>query len=258
MKWMDTHAHLDDKAFDKDRAAVIARCADVSLGVVTIGSSMRSSRAAVRLAERHHGIWATVGVHPHNASTLNGDALRELEQLADGDRVVGIGEIGLDYYRDLSPRPRQREAFRAQLDLAGRLDLPVSIHNRESTDDMLTILRDVESVRGVVHSFLGDGELANEFLALGLYLGIGGPLTFPKNGVLRDAVKSVPLGRIVLETDCPYLTPVPYRGRRNEPAYVTYVAETIAELKGIDVDDVAAQTTENTLRLFAVLPRPLS
>ena len=252
MKWMDTHAHLDDKAFDKDRAAVISRCAALSLGIVTIGSSVTSSCAAVRLAGRHRGIWATVGIHPHNASSLDEAALRELERLAKDERVVGIGEIGLDYYRDLSPRPCQRDAFRAQLALAVRLDLPVCIHNRESTDDMLSILRDAETIRGVVHSFLGDGELANEFLGLGLHLGIGGPLTFPKNGILRDAVRAVPLDRIVLETDCPYLTPVPYRGRRNEPPYVTYVAETIAELKGIDPDDIAATTTKNALRLFGV------
>ncbi len=250
MKWMDTHAHLDDKAFDPDRAAVIARCAAVSLGIVTIGTSVASSRAAVRLAGRHRGIWATVGVHPHNASSLDEGALRELERLATDDRVVGIGEIGLDYYRDLSPRPSQRDALRAQLELATRLDLPVCLHNRESTDDMLAVLRDVGTLRGVVHSFLGDARLANEFLKLGVHLGIGGPLTFPKNGVLREAVRTVPLDRIVLETDCPYLTPVPYRGRRNEPAYVTYVAETIAEVKGIDPGDVAVQTTRNAVQLF--------
>jgi len=250
MKWMDTHAHLDDKAFDKDRAAVIARCATASLGIVTIGSSVASSRTAVHLAGRHRGIWATVGVHPHNASSLDECALHELERLAKDDRVVGIGEIGLDYYRDLSPRPSQRDAFRAQLALAARLDLPVCIHNRESTDDMLSILRDAGTIRGVVHSFLGDGELANEFLALGLHLGIGGPLTFPKNGILRDAVRAVPLDRIVLETDCPYLTPIPYRGRRNEPAYVTYVAAAIGELKGIDPDVVAEHTTQNAVQLY--------
>jgi TatD DNase family protein len=249
---MDTHAHLDDKAFDKDRAAVISRCAAASLGLVTIGTSVTSSREALRLAQRHRGMWATVGVHPHNATSLSDAALRELRDLASCELVVGIGEIGLDYYRDLSPRPRQRDAFRAQLDLAAEFDLPICIHNRESTSDLLAILREVENVRGVVHSFLGDGELATEFLSLGFYLGIGGPLTFPKNGALRDAVKSSPLDRIVLETDCPYLTPVPYRGRRNEPVYVTYVAETIADLRGIDLDDVARQTTENAVRLFGL------
>jgi TatD DNase family protein len=179
--------------------------------------------------------------------------LIELRQLAQNKLVIGIGEIGLDYYRDLSPRDRQRRAFAQQLTLATELSLPVCLHNRESTDDLLAILKNAgDPYRGVVHSFLGDGSLAEEFMALGLCLGIGGPLTYPKNGMLREAVKHVPLDRILLETDCPYLTPVPYRGRRNEPAYVKYVAEEIARLKGIIVEDVARQTTVNAIRVFGL------
>jgi len=248
---IDSHAHLDDRAFEKDRAAVIARCFEASIGVVTIGADLRSSREAVRMAGRHRGIWATVGVHPHDAKKVTADVLSEIESLAAG--AVGIGEIGLDYYRDLSPRDVQRKVFAGQLELAERLDLPVAIHNRESTDDLLAILRSHAAThRGVIHSFLGDRALAEAFLELGFHLGIGGPITFPKNGTLREAVRTIPLDRILLETDCPYLTPVPYRGRRNEPAYVRYVAEAVAEIKGLAVEDVAHQTTENTQRLFGL------
>jgi len=253
MKWIDSHAHLDDRAFEADRAAVIARSSEAEMGILTIGSSLRSSRKAVQLASRYRRVWATAGVHPHNAKSVDKAALTELKELARDELVVGIGEIGLDYYRDLSPHDRQRQAFKQQLNLAIELQLPVCLHNRESTDDLLAVLKKAgESHCGVVHSFLGDGTLAEEFLALGLHLGIGGPLTFPKNEALREAVKCAPLNRILLETDCPYLTPVPYRGRRNEPVYVQYVAEEIAQLKDISVEDVALQTTKNSIRLFGL------
>jgi len=249
LKLVDSHAHLDDRAFAKDRAALIARCFEESIGIVTIGADLRSSREAVRLAARHRAIWATVGVHPHDAKTVTEEVLAEIEELAR--RAVGIGEIGLDYYRDLSPRDVQRRAFSAQLELASRLGLPVVIHNRESTDDLLAILREHPAVhRGVIHSFLGDRDLAETFLAMGFYLGIGGPITFPKNETLREAVRAVPLDRVLLETDCPYLTPVPYRGRRNEPAYVRFVAEAIAELKGTPVGEIERMTTANALGLI--------
>ena len=253
MKWIDSHAHLDDRAFAKDLAAVIARCTEADLGVMLIGASLHSSRDAVRLANRYRRMWATVGVHPHNAKRVNADVLEELRALADHERVIGIGEIGLDYYRDLSPRDVQQAVFRQQLELAQEINLPTCLHNRESTDDLLAILQSVSTThRGVVHSFLGDMSLATQFLELGFHLGVGGPLTFPKNSLLRDAVRHIPLDRILLETDCPYLTPVPYRGRRNEPVYVRYVAEEIARLKGLTIDEVAGQTLANTQRLFGI------
>jgi len=253
MKWIDSHAHLDDRTFDNDRAAVIARCSEAEMGVLTIGSSLRSSHEAVRLATRYRNVWAAVGVHPHNAKSVDESTLIELKELALNELVVAIGEIGLDYYRDLSPRDRQRQAFEQQLTLAAELNLPICLHNRESTDDLLAILKNAgEQYRGVVHSFLGDGMLAEEFLAMGFHLGIGGPLTFPKNAVLREAVKHVPLDRILLETDCPYLTPIPYRGRRNEPVYVEYVADEIAKLKDIAPQEIANQTTENAICLFTL------
>ena len=253
MRLIDSHAHLDDRAFGKDRAAVIARAFAEKIGVITIGSDLRSSREAVHLAERHRRIWATVGAHPHGAKRIDASTLEEFQQLAKRDVVVAIGEIGLDYYRDLSPRDVQRRVFRQQLGLARRVDLPVCLHNRESTDDLLGILREAgDEHRGVVHSFLGDSDLAREFLDLGLHLGIGGPVTFAKNDALREAVKGVPAERLLIETDCPYLTPVPYRGRRNEPSYVVHVAEDIAGLKGISVEDISRQTTQNAVRLFGL------
>jgi TatD DNase family protein len=253
MRLIDTHAHLDDRAFDSDRPALIARLHADGVGAVTVGASLESSREAVRLAERHRSIWATVGVHPHGAKYVSPGVLRELEELAKSPRVVAIGEIGLDYYRDLSPRDIQRTVFAEQLELAKKLGLPVVLHNRESTDDLVAILRQAgKSHRGVVHSFLGDAALAETFLALGLYLGVGGPLTYPANEALRDAVRRAPLDRLVLETDCPYLTPVPYRGKRNEPAYIEFVAAEIARLRDISIDEVARQTTANALALFHI------
>ena len=253
MDLIDSHAHLDDRAFSGDRAAVVARMFSQSVGAITIGSSLRSSREALRIAERHRGIWATVGVHPHDAKDVKAATLGELAKMAARPAVVGIGEIGLDYYRDLSPRDVQRRAFADQLALARSLDLPVCLHNRDSTDDLLAVLHDGgRTHRGVVHSFLGDRQLAATFLDLGLHLGVGGPVTFPKNSALREAVRSVPLDRLLVETDCPYLTPVPHRGRRNEPVYVRYVSEEISKIKGVPPDEVARQTAENTMRLFCL------
>ena len=254
MELIDTHAHLDDRAYVEDRAAVIARAHSERIGVITVGVDLRSSEEAVRLAGRHRMIWAAVGVHPHEAKTYDQDVEAALTRLAGEEKkVVAIGEIGLDYYRDLSPRAVQREAFAAQIELANRLGLPVIVHNRESTKDLLAILRAHRPEGGgVIHSFLGDYDLAEEFIDLGLYLGIGGPLTFEKNEVLRRAVAEVPLDRIIVETDSPYLTPVPHRGKRNEPAYVRYVAGEISRIKGIGYERVASATTHNARSLFSI------
>lgn len=256
IRLIDSHAHLDDRAFRHDRAAMIADLFARRIGVVTIGVDLPSSREAVRLAARHRWIWSAVGIHPHNAKTADRSTLRELEQLARHDKVIAIGEIGLDYYRDLSPRNAQRRALAEQLALARRLGLPVVLHNRESTSDLLQILRaDGANHNGVVHSFLGDVVLAQTFLALGFDLGVGGPLTYSKNDTLRDAVRRTPLARILIETDCPYLTPVPHRGKRNEPAYVELIAQAVADLKAISVEDAARETAENAIRLFTLAGR---
>lgn len=251
MELIDSHAHLTDDAYRRDRAAVIVRTVGDGIGILTIGASVEDSREAAQLAERHRRIWAAVGVHPHDAGNVDARSIDELERLAGRPRVVAIGEIGLDYYRDRSPRAAQRRAFAEQLALARRLEMPVCLHTRESTDDLVAILRDAgDTHRGVVHSFLGDGALTERLLRLGLHLGIGGPVTYPKNGTLREAVRTIPLDRILVETDCPFLTPVPHRGRRNEPAFVRFVAEEIARIKGIDVTEVARATTGAARALF--------
>jgi TatD DNase family protein len=250
---IDTHAHLDSSDYRADRAAVIARAFSESIGVVTVGVDLPTSEEAVCLANRHRTIWAAIGVHPHDAKTLDQEILSRLEALAKDPRVVAIGEIGLDYYRDLSPRGTQRSAFSEQIGLARELNLPIIVHNRESTKDLLSILRHHgSSYRGVIHSFLGDSALAEEFLSLGFHLGIGGPVTFNKNEILRETVRELSLDRILLETDCPYLTPVPHRGKRNEPVYLRYVAAKVAELKGIPVCEVEERTTRNAIHLFSL------
>ena len=220
---------------------------------MTIGADLPSSKAAVQLAERYRFIWAAVGVHPHEAKRVDATVLTQLKGLASSERVVAIGEIGLDYYRDLSPREDQRRAFREQLKLSFELDLPIIVHNREAGEDLLRILREERSVyRGAVHSFLEGLDLAEAFLSLGFHLGIGGPITFPQNKRLRDAVRAIPLVRLLVETDCPYLTPIPHRGKRNEPTYVRFVAEKIAELKDVPMENVMQKTTDNARRLFGL------
>lgn len=249
---IDTHAHLDCPEFDHDLAEVISRFSSQGIGVVTVGVDLKSSQAAVELARTNPLIWAGVGVHPHEASTLDILVEQKLGELAAKDKVVAIGEIGLDYYRDLSPRQTQRQAFVRQIEMANRLKLPVIIHNRESTDDMLHLLDNHCPNTGVIHSFLGDIKLAKRFLEIGLFLGIGGPLTFKKSDILRSAIGEIPIERIVVETDSPYLTPVPHRGKRNEPAYVRYVADQIAQLKRMPVKEVAKITTRTARRLFNI------
>ncbi len=253
MRLVDTHAHLDDRRYASDRGAVIARAAAESIGIVTVGADLSSSEAAVRLARENAGVWCSVGVHPHDAKTLDREGFTRLQTLAAENRVVAIGEIGLDYYRDLSPRDVQRRVFIEQLALAQDRNLPVILHNRDAAEDCLKILGQVKlPAGGVVHSFLGDAALARRFLKLGLHLGIGGPVTYPANGPLRQAVAAAPLERIVLETDCPYLTPVPHRGERNEPAYVSLVAEEVARVRGIPLDQAARQTTANAQALLGL------
>lgn len=249
---IDTHAHLDCPEFDHDRAEVISRASAQGIGVLTVGVDLKSSQAAVKLARENKLVWAGVGVHPHEASTFTSSVEQKLIELTAEEKVVAIGEIGLDYYRDLSPRQTQRTAFTKQIILANKLHLPVIIHNRESTMDMLGLLSKYRPNSGVLHSFLGDIELAQQFLEIGLFLGIGGPLTFKKNDTLRSAVSHIPIERIVIETDAPYLTPAPYRGKRNEPSYVCHVAEQIASLKGMSLQEVANITKRTACGLFNI------
>jgi len=256
MRLIDSHAHLNFPQFDADREAVIARARKAGLvAILNVGTDLASSRAAVKLAEKYDFLYAAVGVHPHDARTLTPTVLDELRRLARHPKVVAIGEIGLDYYRDLSPRPMQQWAFADQLALAAELGLPVVVHSREAHDDVLATLQGWDGV-GVLHSYSAGPERLEEVLELGFYIGISGPVTFPKANRLRAVAAAVPLERLLVETDCPYLTPVPHRGRRNEPAYVQYVVEAVARARETSPKAVARATADNARRLFGMRPAP--
>ena len=254
---VDTHAHLNFSAFDDDRNQIIqqAHAAGVRW-IINPGADLESSRQAVRLAESYPGIYAAVGVHPHDARTVTRSTLRELRELARHPRVVAIGEIGLDYYRDLSPRDVQRTTFRQQLDLAADLGLPAILHDRDAHEDVLSTLDAWRAGNSAVpclfHAFSGHVAMAQRVLKMGYYLAIGGPVTFHNAGELRQVAATVPLERLVVETDCPYLTPHPHRGKRNEPAHVTLVVEKVALLRRDSVERVAQQTTQNARALFGL------
>jgi len=267
---IDSHAHLDFSQFDDDREAAIERAREAGLvAILNVGTDLASSRAAVALAERYDFIYAAVGVHPHDARTVTLAVLDELCALARHPKVVAVGEIGLDYYRDLSPRPVQRRAFADQLALAAELGLPVVVHSRDAHDDVLAALREWNRFPpgggieggGVLHSYSAGPERLEEVLGLGFSIGISGPVTFSKANRLRAVAAIVPLERLLVETDCPYLTPRPYRdltpkpygGRRNEPAYVRYVVEAVARARGVPAETVAQATVDNTRRLFDTL-----
>ncbi|MFO7741695.1 MAG: TatD family hydrolase [Anaerolineae bacterium] len=252
MPLIDSHAHLDFSEFDDDRHAVIARARDAGLvAIVNIGTSVASSRASVTLAEEHDFIYATVGIHPHEAKMADREALDELRALAGHPKVVAIGEIGLDYYRDRSPRPAQQQAFRDQLDLASSLELPVVIHSRQAHDEVFAALHSWDGT-GVLHTYAAGPERLDEALDMGFFIGISGPVTFSTAEPLRDVARAVPLDRLLVETDCPYLTPEPHRGKRNEPAYVRHVVEAIAQARSKPVERIADLTTHNARTLLGL------
>lgn len=255
---VDTHAHLEMERFDADRDAVVerARASGVST-IITIASNYESNDQAEAVAEAYPGVYHTVGVHPHDSKDLTAERLKDLCRRALGERVVAWGEIGLDYYRDLSPRGVQKEAFREQLRCAKRLGLPVVIHNRDAHGDTLKVLAEegaAEGAGGVFHCFSGDSLFANRCLELGFHLSVAGPVTYPKNGDYRRLVAELPTDRLLIETDSPFLAPQAHRGRRNEPAYVRLVAEAVAEATGLKVDDVARLTARNVRNLFGIGP----
>ena len=252
---IDSHAHLDFPQFDADREQVIARARAAGVqAMVNVGADLASSRRSIDLAERYPFIYAAVGVHPHDATTLDDAALAQLRDMARHPRVVAIGEIGLDYYRDLSPRDVQLEAFERQLALAHELHKPFIVHDRDAHDTIMAVLRrragERGPLRGVLHCFSGDVTMSQEALDLGLHISVGGPVTFQNARKLPDVVRAVPLLRLLIETDCPYLAPHPYRGQRNEPAFVTLVAQAIATLKGLSLAEVARVTSQNVGDVF--------
>lgn len=250
---IDTHAHLQADAFDADRAAMLDRAGAAGVGrVVVIGSNVDDSRAGLEMARTDSRLVCTVGVHPHDARLLDHPGLTALREMTADPNVRAIGEIGLDFHYDFSPRDRQREAFTVQLALAAELGLPVVIHVRESEEEAYAMLRDRPAgiPHVVMHCFLGAADWARRWLDLGCVLGVGGAVTFRKMDALREAIAMVPLDRLLLETDCPYMTPVPHRGRRNEPAYIPFVCKAVAQVKGPTPEAVAEATTVNAEAVF--------
>ena len=251
--FIDSHAHIQLPQFNSDRDGVLARADEAGVSnILVIGFDMETSLGAVELAEQHTHIYATVGMHPHDAKDLTPDALKTFRELAAHPKVIALGEMGLDYYRNLSPHPAQKEAFEKQLDLAEELQMPIVIHNRDAYRDILPILEARQGrIRGVLHCFTGDVELMHRSLAIGFHIGIGGIVTYPNATDVQAVAREVPEDKLLIETDCPWLAPQFRRGKRNEPAYVRAVAEKIAELHGTAVETIGETTTKNFQRLFA-------
>jgi TatD DNase family protein len=273
--YVDSHAHLTSSQFDQDRDEVIRRARDAGVRfIVNPGSDLADSRRAVELAERHEAVFACVGVHPHEASKVDERSLQEIEELSKHPKVVAIGEIGLDFHYDFSPPDVQERIFKAQIDIAQRCDLPLVIHTREALDETVAIVEQaVESFpgwrkhlvqpesrfpspKGVVHCFPGDPQLAWKLIGHGFYISLPGLVTFKNAGLAADVAREVSAEHLLLETDSPYLTPVPYRGKRNEPAYLHLIAEKIGSLQGLSAEDIARSTAYSAYKLFGIGEKP--
>jgi TatD DNase family protein len=250
----DSHAHYDHKRFKEDADTFIPALPSNGIGlVINVGCDLFTSNASIKLAKKYPHVYATVGVHPHSAKSLNEENLQKLKELATtNEKVVAIGETGLDFFHDFSPRDVQREWFKRQLELAHELDLPVVIHSREANQEVFDTILYSDVRKGVIHSFSGDWKLALRYVELGFHIGISGVVTFDKTNQLQSAVKEIPLDRILMETDCPYLTPAPHRSKRNDSTMLSYVAEAIAQIKGTTVETVCTQTMQNVGSLFGL------
>jgi TatD DNase family protein len=253
LMWIDSHAHLEMEEFDPDRPQVIERAIAAGInGIITIGTDLESSRKALALAKTYQKIWATVGFHPHDAASFHPETLPQLAKLTEDPLVVAVGEIGLDFFRNLSPPTRQRETFRHLIHLARTVALPIIIHDREAHDEVLTILKEekAKEVGGIFHCFSGDWEMARQCLDMDFFLSITGAVTYKKGSVLEEVVRRAPLDSLLLETDAPYLTPHPFRGQRNEPAHLVHTAEHVARLRGLDLSELSQAVLQNTYRAF--------
>ncbi|MGG0756376.1 TatD family hydrolase [Brevibacillus laterosporus] len=251
----DTHAHLNAEQFDEDRDDVIARAqANGVSTIVNVGFNRETIPTTIELAEKYDFIYAVVGWHPQDAITMKEQDLEWLEELSKHPKVVGLGEMGLDYYWDTSPRDVQAEVFRKQIRLARKLQMPIIIHDRDAHQDIIDILREEKAgeVGGIMHCFSGSYELAKMALDMNFYISFGGPLTFKNAKKPKEVAAKIPLERLLIETDCPYLTPHPFRGKRNESAYVKYVAEEMAQIHGLPYEELAKITADNARRLFNI------
>jgi TatD DNase family protein len=252
---IDSHAHLDGERFADDLPETIERAAANGVShILTVGCDLESSRASIAIAEKYPNIYAAVGVHPHDAAEINKQTLAEMKGLLVHPRVVALGEIGLDFFRDHCPYVIQRQAFRDQIRLAREVGKPIIVHDRDAHEETIAILTEehAEEVGGVLHCFSGDMRMAQQCLDLGFYLSFPGTISYPKNDELREVVRQVAIDRMLVETDCPYLSPQKFRGKRNEPAYVRYTAEKVAEIKALNIDDVARITSRNCYDLFGI------
>lgn len=258
MKLFDTHCHLDDERFSEDRDQLIQALPKQGLvSCVTVGSDLASSERSIALAHQYAHIYAAAGVHPHEAAKAPEDYLSRLRLLLKTPKVVALGEIGLDYYYDFSPRETQKEILTQQLDLAYELKMPVILHVRDAHGDMIDLLRNLGERRpsGVLHCFSGSAESALEYVRMGFYISFAGPVTFKNAGKLLLAAQAVPSDRLLIETDSPYLAPVPMRGKRNDPSLVRHVCIKLAELRGVDTETMAEMTCSNAQRFFGI-PEP--
>ena len=251
---VDSHAHLDLPEFDNDRNEVIKRAKKSGIDyILNIGINSESCSKTIKLADSYDFIYASIGIHPHDAKNINENTYSVLKSLANNKKVLAFGEIGLDFYRNLSPKAIQIKRFREQINLANELKLPVIIHNRDAHKETMEILKEegAKNLGGIIHCFSGDYSMAKSCIDMGFYISIPGTVTFPKAVELREIVKKLPISKILIETDCPFLTPVPYRGKRNEPSFVKYVAEKVASLKDMSFEEVAEITSQNFRSLFA-------
>ena len=250
----DTHAHMDDRAFDADRSQLLEALPNQQITLLmNPGCSLESSRNAVKLANTHDYIYAAVGSHPDVADEVNEEVLEEYRTLCKlNSKVTAIGEIGLDYHYEDIPRDLQKQAFRAQMALAAELDLPVIVHERDAHEDGMAIVKEFPTVTGVFHCYSGSAEMARQLVDLGWYIGFTGVLTFKNARKAVEVAASIPLERIVLETDCPYMAPEPFRGKRNDPGKLYRMAEKLAEIRGLSVEEIHRITTENGKRLYRI------
>ena len=254
---IDSHAHIQGKEYAGDTEAVIDRAGEAGVDkIIVVGGAgdMASNTAAVALADSWANLYATVGMHPHDAKHVGEEELRQVKELVAHPKVIAVGETGLDYYYNHSPREVQREVFTQFIHLAGEKQLPLVVHERDGAQEAAELLREEGNgkVQGVIHCFTGDYDAARAYLDLGFYLSFTGIITFKNAGALREVVRIVPLDKMFVETDSPYLTPVPHRGKRNEPAYVRFVAASIASVKGLSIEEVARVTTNNVRTLFRI------
>ncbi|MBQ7768129.1 MAG: TatD family hydrolase [Oscillospiraceae bacterium] len=253
MLLFDTHAHLNDPAFDPDREALMNGLAAKGVGLVmNAGCSLESSRDIVNMTAKYPWLYGSVGSHPDAADEVNEEVIEEYRKLCQNEKIKAIGEIGLDYYYEDIPREIQQKAFRMQMQLAKELDMPVIVHEREAHDDGMRIVKEFPGVTGVFHCYSGSAEMARQLVKMGWYIGFTGVLTFKNARKAVETAASIPLERIVIETDCPFMAPEPFRGKRNDPGYLYRMAERLAEIRGITVEEAAAATTENAKRLYRI------